>query len=143
MLSTIKSLCTVKCGKTIAALANAFSYGFGVVVTVYTMSDLPLLVKCLAIGSCNFIGVFVVKTIEEKLQKEKLWKLEITIPSEATKELISVLEFAQIPYNYIPNIGKWTIFNCYCSTKKQSKTVIEVIKNYGGKTFATENLLRS
>ena len=43
VIQTIKSLCTINCGKTIAALVNALAYGFYTVVVIYMVCDLPLL----------------------------------------------------------------------------------------------------
>ena len=37
ILQTAKSICTVKCGKLVAAIANAIAYGLYTVVIVYTV----------------------------------------------------------------------------------------------------------
>lgn len=37
------------------------------------------------VGGCNLIGVYVAKYIEEKIKKEKLWKIEISIPETEKK----------------------------------------------------------
>ena len=42
IIQTVKSLATVKCGKTVAAIVNAVAYGLYTVVVVYTVCDLPL-----------------------------------------------------------------------------------------------------
>ena len=42
IIQTVKSLATVKCGKTVAAVVNAVAYGLYTVVVVYTVCDLPL-----------------------------------------------------------------------------------------------------
>ena len=87
IIQTVKSLATVKCGKTAAALVNAVAYGLYTVVLVYTVCDLPLWLKVIVVGLCNLVGVFVVKFAEEKARKDKLWKVEATIPAEHTKDL--------------------------------------------------------
>ena len=78
VLQTIKSLATVKCGKWGAAIVNAVAYGLYTYIVVLTMCDLPLLWKCVIVALANFIGVYVVKLIEEKARKDKLWKVEAT-----------------------------------------------------------------
>ena len=40
IIQTVKSLATVKCGKTVAALVNAIAYGLYTVVVVYIVCDL-------------------------------------------------------------------------------------------------------
>ena len=73
VIQTIKSIATIKCGKTAAALINALAYGLYTYIVVLTMCDLPLLAKCLIVAGCNFVGVWVVKYFEEKARKDKLW----------------------------------------------------------------------
>ena len=82
ILQTAKSIATVKCGKTVAAVANAVAYGLYTVVIIYTVCELPLWQKVLIVAGANFIGVYVVKAIEKKLEKEKLWKVEMAIPAK-------------------------------------------------------------
>ena len=45
IIQTVKSLATVKCGKTVASIVNAIAYGLYTVVVVYTVCDLPLWLK--------------------------------------------------------------------------------------------------
>ena len=87
IIQTVKSLATIKCGKTMASIINALAYGLYTVVVVYTMCDLPLWSKAVIVGLCNLVGVYVVKLIEEKSRKDKLWKGECTIPNDQVKYL--------------------------------------------------------
>ena len=64
IIQTVKSIATIKCGKTVAALVNAVAYGLYTVVVVYTVCDLNLWVKVLVVAVANLIGVYVVKWIE-------------------------------------------------------------------------------
>jgi uncharacterized protein YebE (UPF0316 family) len=138
IISTIKSIATVKCGKGGAAVANALGYGFYTIVVVYMVSDLPLWAKVLVVGGCNLVGVYIVKAIEEKIQKEKLWKIELTVRNSQAEKLHKELSGFKIPHNYIENVGKWTIFNVYCATKKESAFVKEVAVRNNAKFFANE-----
>ena len=138
IIQTIKSLLTIKGGKLIAASANAIAYGLYTVVVIYMVCELPLLWKVLIIGACNFIGVFVVKLIEERLRKEKLWKIEVTIPSAEKENLLIDCERMDLTFNYI-DIHKYFIFNFYCETKEESKTVKEMLANYKAKYFVSES----
>ena len=58
VMQTIKSLCTVNSGKTVAAIVNAVTYGFYTVIVVYMSCNLPLWEKSLIIGLCNLVGVY-------------------------------------------------------------------------------------
>lgn len=139
VIQTVKSLCTINCGKTVAALVNALAYGFYTVVVIYMVCDLPLLWKVLIVGACNFIGVFLVKWAEEKMRKDKLWKIEATVYEPYTKSLDHDLKKAGIPHNYIENVGKYTVFNLFCETQTQSKTAREILDRNKAKFFVSES----
>ena len=138
ILQTIKSICTVKCGKTVAAIVNAVAYGLYTVVIIYTNTDLPLIQKVLVVAFSNLIGVYIVKWVEEKKRKEMLWKVEFTVLGKNTSAVANLLDLAHIPHNYIENVGKYTTFNTYCATQKQSESVKEIIKEYNAKYFVSE-----
>lgn len=138
IIQTVKSICTVKCGKGVAALVNALAYGLYTIVTVYMLCDLDLYLKAGVVAVCNLIGVYVVKLIEEKSRKDKLWKVEMTVKNFNTDKLANALDDLEIPYNYIDNVGKYTIFNVYCSTQKQSATVRSIGEECKAKFFVSE-----
>lgn len=138
VIQTVKSLATVKCGKVAAALTNAVAYGLYTVVVVYMVCELPLWLKVIVIGLCNLVGVFVVKFIEEKMQKDKLWKVEMTVPKGMQVNVIDELDRTGISFNSTV-CHKWALFNCYCATKQESHNVREIGKKYGAKFFATES----
>ena len=138
IIQTVKSICTVKCGKGVAALVNALAYGLYTIVTVYMLCDLDLYLKAGVVAVCNLIGVYVVKLIEEKSRKDKLWKVEMTVKNFNTVKLANALDDLEIPYNYIDNVGKYTIFNVYCSTQKQSATVRNIGEECKAKFFVSE-----
>ena len=139
IIQTVKSLATVKCGKTVAAIVNAVAYGLYTVVVVYTVCDLPLWLKVVVVGACNLVGVFCVKWGEEKARKDKLWEVRATVYETYTESLHHDLESANIPHNYIPNIGKYTIFNIYCETQTESKRVKNLLDYYKVKYFVSES----
>ena len=63
----------------------------------------------------------------------------MTIPEEKLNFVHEYLTMNNIPHNYIENIGKYTIFNCYCSTQEQSIKVKNILEKVGGKYFASES----
>jgi uncharacterized protein YebE (UPF0316 family) len=140
IIQTVKSIATVKCGKTAAAIINAVAYGLYTVVTVYMMCELELWLKALIVAVANLIGVYVVKFLEEKARKDKLWLVKITIPKEKTEQVKSFLEKENIPFSYY-NITKYFVFDTYCENQNQTKKVLNICKFCNGKAFATENKL--
>ena len=138
VIQTVKSICTIKCGKAVAAVVNAVAYGLYTYIVVLTMCDLPLLAKCLIVAGCNFVGVYVVKLIEEKARKDKLWKVEATIPVEVAEKVRHDLKANGLPYNYI-DIEKYYLFNVYCESQEQSKVAKVVLDYYNAKYFVSES----
>lgn len=138
IIQTVKSIATIKCGKTIAAIVNAVAFGLYTVVTVYMMCELPLATKALIVAGCNLVGVYVVKYFEEKARKDKLWKVEVTIPAEQAGQMIEDCKYYGFTYNYV-NIEKWYLFNFYCPTQKDSANVRKLLHSYDAKYFVTES----
>ena len=137
IIQTVKSIVTVKCGKVAAAIINAVAYGVYTYIVVLTMCDLHLLAKCLIVAGCNFVGVFVVKFFEEKARKDKLWKVEATIPAKYQSAVH--FDLKDIPHNYIEGVGNYTLFNFYCATQAESAKVRDIINQYEAKYFVSES----
>ena len=138
VIQTIKSIATIKCGKVAAAVVNAVAYGLYTYIVVLTMCDLPLLAKCLIVAGANFIGVYVVKYFEEKARKDKLWKVEATVPRDVAIDLVRKLKANDLPYNYV-DIHKYYLFNVYCATQTESRVVKAILDQYGAKYFVSES----
>lgn len=138
ILSTIKSIATIKGGKFMAALMNALTYGFYSWVIILTTNDnLSTVSKMLITAACNFVGVYLVKLIEEKTRKEKLWNIQATIPFEETHSLAAESKEQKLIFNYTP-IGKYTIFNFYSYSRGESKEVAKLLQRHNAKYFVSE-----
>ena len=140
IIQTVKSIATIKCGKTMAALVNAIAYGLYTVVVVYTVCDLPLWLKVVVVGVANLIGVYVVKWGEEKAHKDKVWLVKTTIPTENAEQAKHFLEQAEISFTYY-NLQKYFVFDTFCDTQEETTKVLQICRTCGGKAFATENKL--
>ena len=137
IIQTIKSIATIKCGKTAAAVVNAVAYGLYTIVTVYMLCELPLWWKAGIVALCNLVGVWVVKYFEEKARKDKLWKVEATVDPVHSKNLMDILDSENVPYNYI-DVKKYYIFNIYCATQAESRCVKETLDLCFAKYFVSE-----
>lgn len=140
IIQTVKSVATIKCGKGMAALINAVAYGFYTYIVVLTMCDLPLLWKALIVALCNLVGVYIVKWIEEKARKDKLWLVKITVPAAKFQDVKTALDGYNIPFTYY-DVKKYIVFNTFCETQKETNLVTDLCKKHNGKAFATENKL--
>lgn len=136
IFSTVRSITTIKSGKTLASLISGAYFAFYNIVLVYTVMDFPMWQKCVITFVCNVIGVFIVKLIEEKMKKDKMWKVEVTVPTEFTEKIDNVLD--DIPHSYIKISNKHTLFNFYCATQNDTKKVTEICNQFNAKYFASE-----
>lgn len=139
VIQTVKSIATIKCGSVSAAVINAIAYGLYTIVVVYTVCELPLWLKATVVAVANLVGVYIVKLLEEKKRKDKLWKVEATVLRGHTEELHSLLDRVDIPHNYLENVGKYTLFNIYCETQKESALAKELLDKYNAKYFVSES----
>lgn len=138
ILSTIKSILTVKGGKLSASFINALTYGFYSYVIVLTSADgMSIWLKMAITAVCNFIGVYLVKWIEEKARKDKLWKVELTVPTKYTNTID--FDLHDVPHSYIELSDKHTLFNFYCATQKESAKVKAIANQYEAKYFVAES----
>ena len=136
VIQTVKSILTIKGNKYIAAIANAVAYGLYTIVVVYMVCELPLYLKVAIVATCNLIGVFIVKFTEEKTRKDKLWKIELTVPEQHTEAVDRDLQ--NIPHSYIL-VGNHTLFNFYCATQTETAKVVDITKQYQAKFFVSES----
>ena len=142
VIQTIKSIATIKCGKTAAAIVNAVAYGLYTYIVVLTMCDLPLLAKCLIVAGANFVGVWVVKFFEERARKDKLWKVEATVQNviHFTDYIKNQCEQHKVPYSIInvENVD-YVVFNFYCATQEKSRIVKQICDGCNAKYFVSES----
>jgi hypothetical protein len=142
ILQTVKSIITIRCGKTASAIINAIAYGLYTIVTIYLLCDLPLLWKAGIVALCNFVGVWVVKFFEEKARKDKLWKVEATIQNVIyfTDYIKEECEKNKVPYSIlnVENVD-YVVFNFYCATQEKSRIVKQICDECNAKYFVSES----
>lgn len=139
IFSTVRSITTIKGSTLVASLVSGGYFAFYNIMLIYTVADFPMWQKCIITFFCNVFGVAVVKLIEAKMQKDKLWKVEATINKTNQSDVCEMLNKAKVPYNYIEGVGKYTIFNVFCATQNQSIAVKEILKAYNAKYFVSES----
>ena len=76
ILSTLKSVITIKGGRVVASVSNAIAYGFNTIV-IKSISDVELWVAIVVTMLSNLIGVYIALGIVQKFQKERLWKIRL------------------------------------------------------------------
>lgn len=139
VIQTIKSIATIKCGKVPAAVINAVAYGLYTIVVVYTVCELPLWLKATVVAVANLVGVYVVKVLEEKARKDKLWKVEATVTPSDVGNVQAELDKLNISHNCFRTSGEYRVFNIFCPTQKESAQVKTILDKYHAKYFVSES----
>ena len=138
VLQTVKSVVTIKGTPLAAAAINALAYFIYTFVIVYTNCELPLITKALICGITNFIGVWIVKLMEEKTRKDKLWKVEATIPMPYKRQVEDSLTKNGISYSSVWANANYIGITCYCENQEESKIVKDILQQNRAKFFVTE-----
>ena len=139
VFSTIRSITTIKSGKAVASLISGGYYAFYNIMLIYTVADFPMWEKCVITFVCNVLGVWIVKWIEEKMRKDKLWKVEATVPIAEVERLLADCVRNHIEHYNCFNIYDYAVFNFYCATQADSRSIKNLLSNYNVKYFVTES----
>ena len=124
ILNTVTNIAKIKCSKLIASLTSAVCYGFYVIVVVATASNQPIWVKMLLTAITNVVGVYVGMWVMEKLRKDKLWKIEITIRDAIEAyQFENTLREKDISFNSVICENNDIILNVYSKSQKESEII--------------------
>ena len=133
LLSTTKSILTVKSSRGVAALINAISYGFYAMV-VKQMANVSTEIVIVATVICNLIGVYFSMWLLDKLKKAVLWKITV-IPEMANFGTIrSELVANGLGFNEYPIITKYGEqmgLDIFSKDQKESKAIKEILNSNG------------
>lgn len=142
ILSTIRSIVTVKASKHTAALINAISYTFyNGIVKLLTAQDMTVILATTFIT--NIIGVYTANFILDKVKKDKLWVFSATFKAKNENvninTVVNMFTNASIKFVYnevIPE--KLYTMQIFSYTQKESDMIKEILKNFDVKYYITE-----
>ena len=137
MLSTLKTILTVKASKGVATIINAITYGFYAIV-VKQLASLDLITTVTVTIVTNIIGVYVSMWLLEKTKKDCLWKISVT-----TKDSTLVEKLEKFSISYVMNpvqYKKQTYYNIdvFSENQKDSSIIENILKEYKVKYNITE-----
>lgn len=144
VLSTCKSVITVKGTVHQSACINALSYGLYTVIVVFMAGEftgnywIDLIIKVISTVITNLIGVYISAWVLNKFRKDRLWKIEATICGK-WQPFQEKLEEYNISYNYIKLKEDEVIFNIYSKNQNESMAIKQAMKNYNAKYIITES----
>lgn len=134
MLSTTKSILTIKASRSTAALINAVAYGFYAMV-VKQMATVDLTTVVIITVICNLLGVYFSMWILDKFKSDVLWKItaipEVSKLNDIKEKLIAEnLGFNEYQVN--TKYGNQKALDIFSQTQKDSKKIKEILHS-GGK----------
>ena len=137
ILSTMKTILTVRSTKVVASVVNAVTYGFYAIV-VKQLASLDLTVTVIVTIATNLIGVYLSMWLMDKMKKDCLWKISITTKD---KSIVKKIENFDIEYTMSPiQYKKETYYSIEIFSKNQKDSTIikNILNEYKVKYNVTE-----
>lgn len=139
ILSTLKSVITVKGGRLVASITNAIAYGFNT-ICIKSISDVELWVAILVTVISNLVGVYIALTILKKFEKERLWKITVSVPTESLSELKEDLITAKLGFIiYETSYDKYKVLDVFSHGKEESRALKMLLVKYKAKYTINAN----
>jgi len=132
MLSTMKSILTIKSTRIVASLFNALSYGFYALI-IKSMANYDITSVVIITIVANLVGVYSSMWILDKFKKDKLWKVTVIPQKQDTNGLRKNLLSYELGFNEYPIITKYgnTIaFDIFTNSQKESATLKGILSFY-------------
>ena len=143
VLSTVKSILTIKASNFVASLINAVSYAFNSIV-IKQLVGFDTTTTIIVVVVTNFIGVWFGKWLLEKFRKDSLWKIEATVDDTQSGKLSCMLSLRDIPYTVSEvqrntSKGKYYNFGIYSTTQDESSYIKFLLKETNAKYTVFES----
>ena len=152
VLSTIKSIVTVKGTTFQSALMNTVYYSLYTIIVIYTVSDFgcgswDLPIKIAIVGVTDFVGVYISAFIMNKLRKDRLWEIVATVDMSesiyAPNLIEENLKDHKISYNIMETKkANEYVFHIYSKSQKESQTIKTILNEWKVKYFVHEESVK-
>lgn len=137
ILSTMKTILTVRSTKVVASIINAVTYGFYAIV-VKQLASLDLTVTVIVTIATNLVGVYLSMWLMDKIKKDCLWKISVTTRD---KSLAKKIENFDIEYTMSPIQYKnetYYSLEIFSKNQKDSTIIKNILNEYKVKYNVTE-----
>lgn len=152
VLSTIKSIVTVKGTTFQSALMNTIYYSLYTIIVIYTVSDFgcgawDLLIKIAIVGITDFIGVYISAWLMNRFKKDKLWEIVATVDQSVSIYAVELTEMAlkesNISYNVTPTQKQNEyVFHIYSKNQNESQTIKAILNEWKAKYIVHEESVK-
>lgn len=139
ILGTLKSVITIKGGRILASIASAVAYGFNTII-IKMVGDVEMWIAVVTSVICNLLGVYIALYITDKMRKDQLWKITVSVPTEKMHDFKADLTKAEIAFvAYETSWEKYKVVDIFSKAKPESKKVREIVKKYNVKYTISAN----
>lgn len=131
IISTLKSVLTIKGTRITATLINAISYtvNAGVISQIGKVDN--IIIVCVVTCITNLIGVWFSLWLLDKLRKDQLWRISATVKTEYKEQLMKELDIHNIMYLCIANNWhKFAPLDIFSTSKEESKIIKQIFIKY-------------
>lgn len=140
ILSTLKSVITIKGGRLVASISNAISYGFNTIV-IKSIANVELWLAVVITILSNLVGVYIALTITKKFEKERLWKITVSVPTDSFHSFKDELIDANVAFiTYETSYPKYKVVDIFSNGKNESRVIRTLVNKYNVKYTINENV---
>ena len=140
ILSTIKSVLTIKGTKMNAAVICTITYTVNAVVINQIGKVDNLIIVCIVTAITNFTGVLFGLWVLDKLRKDQLWRISATVKTEYFQQLILDLKAAEIDFiTYNTPWKKRVPVDVFSNNQKESLVIRDIFQRYNVKYTISVN----
>lgn len=134
ILSTIKSIVTIKGSKWGTIIANTVYFGVYTAVLKQLTTIDNLFVLVIITMAANFIGTWIGIVVTEKLRKADLWTIKTVVKIEYIKDYKKALNEANIKYiSYQTTWDECTAVDIFSESRNESKTIKKILDRFNAK----------
>ena len=127
IISTFKTVLTIKGNKLTASIINSVSYTFGAVITkLITQQSFEVVI--IVTFFANLIGVFIAKWILEKREPVRLWVYQVTVKDNELEKIENQLLKRNIKYTAMKALNDRNSISVYSYSKLESRIVKDILE---------------
>ena len=136
VLSTLRSVLTVKGSKLVASIASAVAYGVYSILTVVMVKSVDLWLVVVVTVATNLVGTYLSKWLLEKFHKDDMWEVIATVRTKYANVIHNYLKDAHIDHYFVNLDNDKTIYHIYSKSQSDSTYIKTIIDRFDGKTVA-------
>lgn len=135
VVSTFKSVLTIRGTKVTAAFINAIAYSINILIVYLVSREVGLLPSIIVTFSANLIGVYAGLTILEYLRRDEMWRISTTIKNELLEDYKEELKSENVKFIQI-GTSDFSVIDIFSHTKEETSRIKPILRKYNVKYTA-------